>query len=100
MIPIAIYWTNIWVNRHHSYKCVGQVILAPQNNSPAALGALLLKKKVSLAGLLLPRRFKKAAMLEGESFDFYREETSIKKSIERWDERKRSLEESMLRDEG
>ena len=28
--PTAIYWMNIWVNRHHSCKCVGQVILAPQ----------------------------------------------------------------------
>ena len=28
--------------------------------------------EVSLAGLLWPRRFQKAAMLEGESFDFYR----------------------------
>ena len=28
-------------------------------------------KEVSLAGLPLPRRFKKAAMLGGESFDFY-----------------------------
>ena len=27
--------------------------------------------EASLAGLLLPRRFKKAAILEGESFDFY-----------------------------
>ena len=27
--------------------------------------------EVSLAGLPLPRRFKKAAILEGESFDFY-----------------------------
>ena len=27
--------------------------------------------KISLAGLPLPRRFKKAALLEGESFDFY-----------------------------
>ena len=26
---------------------------------------------ISIAGLLLPRRFKKPAMLEGESFDFY-----------------------------
>ena len=28
-------------------------------------------KEVSLAGLPLPKRFKKAAMLGGESFDFY-----------------------------
>ena len=26
---------------------------------------------ISIAGLLLPKRVKKAAMLEGESFDFY-----------------------------
>ena len=30
MIPHCIYWMNIWVNRHHSCKCVGHVILAPQ----------------------------------------------------------------------
>ena len=32
---------NTWVNRHHSCKCVGQVILSSQTNPPAALGALL-----------------------------------------------------------
>ena len=28
--PHCIYWMNISVNRHHSCKCVGHVILAPQ----------------------------------------------------------------------
>ena len=68
--PYCIYWMNIWVNRHHSCKCVGHVILAPQIQPTCCIRCSPINE-VSLAGLLLSWRFKKAAMLEGESFDFY-----------------------------
>ena len=39
---------------------------------------------ISIAGLLLPRRFKKAAMLEGESFDFFISLSPSRKHSGRW----------------
>ena len=64
---IAVYWMNIWVNRHH--KCwAGHPGTTEQRTNCIRFSPI---KEISLASLLLPRRFKRAAILGDESSDFY-----------------------------